>query len=410
MCSASRSAPTSRRRARSCRGTARPPLAWHVAADDRWHCPADEVAVRQAPLRGAPVFETRVRIPGGDAVQRVWSVADGGGLHARRGHQRLAAADRLRVHPPRRADRPAAGRRADRGHRAAGVDDRAADRAPLVGDGRARPRRTRRPACCRPGSPTADATARGWVARAERASRVVLPDERAAERLVAARAEVLLPGRPPLTTIRPASCWRCTSWCRLGELADARPRRRRRPTSPPPCTPSPAATAGTSMPRCAAAGAVLVARRARTARRATSARIRARPAEPGAGARATADGVRAVAAVERRLAADGVLLPAGIPDGVARRQSFEAHGLPIGPALDAVVRRALARRARRRAVGRRRRARRARPRRPSTRRGAPTAASGEALWRLAAPDQRRANSTRRWVNARSTEAPVSRWR
>ena len=55
------------------------PLAWHVAADDRWHSPADEAAVRQQRLSGAPVFETRVRIPGGDAVQRVWSVADGGG-------------------------------------------------------------------------------------------------------------------------------------------------------------------------------------------------------------------------------------------------------------------------------------------------------------------------------------------
>jgi len=58
-------------------GTA--PLAWHVAADDRWHSPGAEVAVRQVRLSGAPVFETRLRIPGGDAVQRVWSVADGGG-------------------------------------------------------------------------------------------------------------------------------------------------------------------------------------------------------------------------------------------------------------------------------------------------------------------------------------------
>ena len=53
-------------------GSAR--LDWHVAADDRWHSPADEVAVRQRRIDGAPVFETRLRIPGGDAVQRVWSV------------------------------------------------------------------------------------------------------------------------------------------------------------------------------------------------------------------------------------------------------------------------------------------------------------------------------------------------
>ena len=45
---------------------------WYVAADDRWHVPADEVAVRQRSIDGAPVLETRVRIPGGDAIQRVW--------------------------------------------------------------------------------------------------------------------------------------------------------------------------------------------------------------------------------------------------------------------------------------------------------------------------------------------------
>ena len=45
---------------------------WYVAADDRWHTPANEVAVRQRSVDGAPVLETRVRIPGGDVIQRVW--------------------------------------------------------------------------------------------------------------------------------------------------------------------------------------------------------------------------------------------------------------------------------------------------------------------------------------------------
>ena len=45
---------------------------WYVAADDRWHIPGDEVAVRQRSIDGAPVLETRVRIPGGDVIQRVW--------------------------------------------------------------------------------------------------------------------------------------------------------------------------------------------------------------------------------------------------------------------------------------------------------------------------------------------------
>ena len=33
---------------------------WYVAADDRWHIPADEVAVRQRSIDGAPVLEFRV--------------------------------------------------------------------------------------------------------------------------------------------------------------------------------------------------------------------------------------------------------------------------------------------------------------------------------------------------------------
>lgn len=57
-----------------------PTLNWFVAADDRWHTPATESGVRQQRRAGVPVVETRVRIPGGDAVQRVWCVPDGGGL------------------------------------------------------------------------------------------------------------------------------------------------------------------------------------------------------------------------------------------------------------------------------------------------------------------------------------------
>ena len=51
-------------------------LRWYVAADDRWHIPAEEVAVRQRSIEGTPVVETRVRVPGGDVIQRVW-VASG---------------------------------------------------------------------------------------------------------------------------------------------------------------------------------------------------------------------------------------------------------------------------------------------------------------------------------------------
>ena len=70
---------------------------------------------------------------------------------------------------------------------------------------------------------------------------------------------------------------------------------------------------------------------ARTARARDLARIRAGRAARRRTRPASADGVRAVAAIERRLAADGVLLPAGIPTAWLG-QDFEAHGLPIGPA------------------------------------------------------------------------------
>ena len=55
-------------------------LDWHIAADDRWHNPSTEPSVRQTRRAGVPVIETRVRIPGGDAIQRVYAVADAGGL------------------------------------------------------------------------------------------------------------------------------------------------------------------------------------------------------------------------------------------------------------------------------------------------------------------------------------------
>lgn len=45
---------------------------WWIGAEDRWHVPGDEAAVRQTLVGNAPVVETRVRVPSGDAVQRVY--------------------------------------------------------------------------------------------------------------------------------------------------------------------------------------------------------------------------------------------------------------------------------------------------------------------------------------------------
>src|SRR5690606_2112173 len=40
---------------------------------DRWRLPADEVAVRQRLVGSAPVVETRLRVPSGDAVHRAYA-------------------------------------------------------------------------------------------------------------------------------------------------------------------------------------------------------------------------------------------------------------------------------------------------------------------------------------------------
>ncbi|MBV8386889.1 MAG: hypothetical protein JO155_08885 [Acidimicrobiia bacterium] len=49
-------------------------LDWWVGADDRWHFPSREVSVRQRLVDNTPVVETAMRVPGGDAVQRVYAV------------------------------------------------------------------------------------------------------------------------------------------------------------------------------------------------------------------------------------------------------------------------------------------------------------------------------------------------
>jgi hypothetical protein len=54
-------------------------LDWWIGAEDRWHVPADESAVRQGLVGAAPVVETRVRVPSGDAVQRTYAARSAAG-------------------------------------------------------------------------------------------------------------------------------------------------------------------------------------------------------------------------------------------------------------------------------------------------------------------------------------------
>jgi hypothetical protein len=51
-------------------------LDWWIGADDRWHVPAREAAVRQTLVDGMPVVRTAMRIPGGDAVAVVAAVPE----------------------------------------------------------------------------------------------------------------------------------------------------------------------------------------------------------------------------------------------------------------------------------------------------------------------------------------------
>jgi hypothetical protein len=48
-------------------------LDWWIGAEDRWRLPTREAAVRQHLVDGMPVVQTAMRVPSGDAVQRVYA-------------------------------------------------------------------------------------------------------------------------------------------------------------------------------------------------------------------------------------------------------------------------------------------------------------------------------------------------
>lgn len=52
-------------------------LDWFVAADDRWHRPAEESTLRQQRVSDSAVVRTRLRVPTGDVVHTVYTVAAG---------------------------------------------------------------------------------------------------------------------------------------------------------------------------------------------------------------------------------------------------------------------------------------------------------------------------------------------
>jgi hypothetical protein len=310
------------------------PLDWAVAADDRWHRPAEEVAVRQRRDGGTPVLETRLRIPGGDAVHRVWSVPDGGGLTLVEVHNDsplpIAVAftrpDLLTSRPP--TDVPIEGIELPAGTIVLPVGHRTRVTVGLAHDGRG--------AGPLPGGISdAGAVARGWRLLAERAGRLDLPDPRLGDAVIAARCDVLLAG-PPAADVDPV-----VYLVALGELARLGELDRHQAGAVSAdvawAVEHIARRDGWDVDAALDAAAVVLARAGeRRAGRDLARLVADRRAATGPGpVPADADllglGVLAVPAVERRLARGPVLFPDGIPPAW-RGAPIEAHGLMAGPA------------------------------------------------------------------------------
>lgn len=168
------------------------PLDWHIAADDRWHSPQHEAAVRQRRVDGTAVVETRVRIPDGDAVQRVYSVPDHGGLTIIEVENEsplpiAVAFTHGALHSPRPPTAPIEGISLPAGSVAFPVGHHSTLTVAIPHDGSGA-------GILRGGLPTAAGVARGWTATVERASRLLLPDAALNERFIAERCELALVG------------------------------------------------------------------------------------------------------------------------------------------------------------------------------------------------------------------------
>lgn len=303
------------------------PLRWHVAAEDRWHDPAVEPTVRQVRLEGTPVTETRVRVPSGDVVQRVWTIPDRGGLtiveveneSPRAVAVAFSGRPVLTDRPP--SDVPVQGIDLPDGALVLPVGHRTSVRVGVVHE-------AARWGATPLASIASDhrAVVDGWRSTADRASRLDLPDDRLVEGVVAGRCDLLLAGPvdadDPVGTVldiaelvrlgEPSEPW-------LSELVPLLERLARQPGS----------DADVALD---AAHAVFVAAGDRRGRRDLGRIVNRRrrapfDASPFAEVRRGPSAGRFVRQVERRLVAGGDLLPIGIP-GAWQGTNFEVHGVP----------------------------------------------------------------------------------
>ena len=173
------------------------PLDWFIAADDRWHIPSDEAAVRQRRLHGAPVFETRLRVPTGDAVHRVWCVADGGGYTVVEIENdstlpfavAFNSSDFLSARPA--SNVPIEGISLPAGSVVFPVGHHSTIRVALAHSASAS---GVAPAQLLDGLASAEQVARGWTSVLDRAGRMELPDESVVADVARLRAELALNG------------------------------------------------------------------------------------------------------------------------------------------------------------------------------------------------------------------------
>ena len=211
-------------------------LGWWVRASDRWHVPADEpgTAVSQRLLHAAPVVETSVRVPGGHVVHRAWctvAAADEWLVVEIENASREPVGVALTVGPARRISMaddvvsvdgrgalvlPRPPSRVLRDVPEDGGDEswpgdirpRAALVYPLAHTARLRvamplvPAR-RAPTVDLAALPPADRVANGWAAHAQPSGslRLVLPDERLAASVQAARAALLITHDDPAASV-----------------------------------------------------------------------------------------------------------------------------------------------------------------------------------------------------------------
>jgi hypothetical protein len=306
-----------------------PALGWHVAADDRWHDPRVDAGVRHRRVLGTAVFETRLRIPGGDAIQRIWSVADRGGYSLVSVHNDspapiAVAFTRSDVATNRPlANVPIEGATLPAGSVALPVGHRATITVGLAHSGAA-------PSLLPAGLPADDAVARGWISRTDVASRLDLPEPALVEAVRAARCELLLAGIADRDVEPERHLLGVGELVRLGDVDMAGA-----VEVVPAVAAAVAATARRGHDLAAAAleaAGVVLAMAGECRALADLARLHPGSTGDGGGKEeiVASDDVALIPTVERRLVAGSKLFPGGIPP-TWRGTNFEAHRLVAAP-------------------------------------------------------------------------------